>query len=171
MKRILVPNLIGAHCDAFIIAHKNGVFSKSDFAKYVSSRKTLMLNNSEIARLFQEMLRLGVFAGKNQRTFVVTDVRVTDWKKAIDNIKTNKGPKPGVERKKPEKRDYINVVTGYINSADTERLDHLQDLINQRRNVIKEEERLRSTYNGLLEYANCDNAEELIQLINKAKNL
>lgn len=171
MKRVLVPNLIGAQVDAFLIAHKNGVFHKKDFIGFIKTKKHLMLNNVEIARLFNELITIGTIASKNQQTFVVTDNPVLNYNPIVRNIQSTFGIKPGTKIKPRAKKDYINVVTGYIISADSDKLDHLQDLINQRRNVIKEEERLRSTYNGLLEFANCDNAEELIELINKAKNL
>lgn len=175
MKKIYPYNLIGAQCEAFFMHHKNGVFMKKDFVDHIVSKKFLMLNSAESVRLFDECIRLGAIASRNRRSFIITNHPITDWVRAVNNIKTTRIIKrhEGTAEHKPQEkpRDYINMITENIKSADTERLDYIQSLIDERRAKIKEEAEMKATLNSLVELANCNDAEELLKFIVKAKNL
>ena len=176
MKRTLIPNLIGAQCDAFFMYHKAGVFSRKDFLDHILSKKTLALNNSEAMRLFDEFLRCGVVLSKNQRTFVISDKRITNWSVVIDNIRTKRVRKPKDDNHVREQhfdgphelRDYINTIKSEIEKADLDRLSEIQEYINLRKAAIEEQNRIDGIVSSLLSLAECENKAQLIELINKS---
>lgn len=164
--RTIVTNFVAAQIDAFVMNHKNGVFTKREFTDYLKQKQTLKLKATEIDRAFDELLRLDVFASKNQRSYIVTDKRVTNYTLFINNIRAPyKGRKIGA-KVKPK---IVTIdIESQINTADQDTLDKLELLLNSRRAVLNEIERINAIVASLLSLADCKDKAQLIELINKS---
>lgn len=164
--RTIITNLVAAQIDAFVMHHKDGIFTKREFTDFLKEKQTLNLKATEINKAFYEMLRLGVFAGKNQRSYVVTEKRVTNYKLFVSNIRS---PYKGRVAGTKVKRKVVSVdIEDQINNADQDTLDKLELLLNSRRAVLNEIERVNAIVASLLSLADCENKAQLIELINKS---